>query len=89
MMVVRTYYLGDLLAGGMFTQAGIMFNPGLDQYQAMQNVLNIIGIIQSSIEPQSWQANGGQGSITFSGGQMGLIIRQSAEVHGMLGGMLK
>ena len=89
MMVVRTYYLGDLLAGGTFAQAGIRFNPGLDQIQAMQNVINIIGIIQSSIEPQSWQANGGQGTITFAGGQMGLVIRQSAEVHGMLGSMLK
>ncbi len=89
MMVTRTYYLGDLLSGGQFAQAGIMFNPGLDQIQAMQNVLNIIGLIQSSIEPQSWQANGGLGSITFVGGQMALIVRQSAEVHGMLGGLIK
>jgi hypothetical protein len=88
-MVTRTYYLGDLLAGGQFAQAGIMFNPGLDQIQAMQNVVNIIGIIQSSIDPQTWQANGGLGSITFVGGQMALVIRQSAEVHGMLGGIIK
>lgn len=89
LMVTRTYYLGDLLAGGTFAQAGILFNQGLDQIQAMQNVVNIIGLIQSSVDPSSWQANGGQGTITFAGGQMGLIIRQSAEVHGMLGGMLK
>lgn len=89
MMVTRTYYLGDLLAGGQFAQAGIRFNPGLDQIQAMQNVLNIIGIIQSSLDPQSWQANGGMGTITFVGGQMALVIRQSAEVHGMLGGLIK
>lgn len=91
MMITRTYYIGGLLAGGMFNDAGIRFNPGLDQIQAAQNVVNIIGLIQATVDPDSWEANGkgGKGSITFYGPLMGLVIRNTAEVHGMMGGYVK
>ncbi|MBY0527032.1 MAG: STN domain-containing protein [Gemmataceae bacterium] len=91
MMVQRTYYLGDLLAGGSFTDAGIRFVPGIDQFQAMQNVVNIIGLIQSTVDPDSWEANGkgGKGTIAFYGPGMGIVIKNTAEVHGMMSGILK
>jgi hypothetical protein len=88
-MITRTYYLGNLLAGGPFSDAGIRFVPGLTQFEGMQNVLSIVSMIQSSVDPQSWQANGGKGTITFSAPTMSLIIRNSAEVHGTLGGYLR
>jgi hypothetical protein len=88
-MVTRTYFLGNLLSGGTFSDAGIRFVPGLSQFEAMQNVLSIVNLIQSSVEPSSWQANGGQGTITFHAPTMSLIIRNSAEVHGMMGGYLR
>jgi hypothetical protein len=43
-------------------------------------------MIQTSVDPQSWQANGGNGSIVFNAPSMSLIIKQSAEVHALLGG---
>jgi general secretion pathway protein D len=91
MMVKRTYYLGDLLSGGQFAQAGIRFNPGLDMLQAQQNVISIMGLIQSSVDPDSWEANGkgGKGTITFYGPLMAIIVTNSAEVHGMMGGYIK
>ncbi len=88
-MVTRTYFLGNLLAGGPFSDAGIRFVPGLTQFEGMQNVLSIVQMIQSSVDPQSWQANGGKGTITFYAPTMSLIIRNTAEVHGMMGGYLR
>jgi general secretion pathway protein D len=91
MMVKRTYYLGDLLSGGQFATAGIRFNPGIDMLQAQQNVINIIGLIQSSVDPDSWEANGkgGKGSISFYAPLMAIIVVNTAEVHGMMGGYIK
>jgi hypothetical protein len=88
-MVTRTYFLGNLLQGGMFSDAGIRFVPGLTQFEAMQNVLSIVNLIQSSIDPPSWQANGGHGTVTFHAPTMSIVIRNTAEVHGMMGGYLK
>ena len=86
MMVTRTYYIGALMAGGQFNDAGIRFNPWFDQIQAAQNVKALVEMIQGSIDPQSWEANGGKGTIKFYAPTMAIIIRQSAEVHGMMGG---
>lgn len=88
-LVVRTYFLGGLLAGGTFSDAGIRFVPGLNQFEAMQNVLSIVNLIQSQVDPQSWQANGGLGTIQFHAPTMSLIIRNTAEVHGMMGGYVR
>jgi hypothetical protein len=85
MMVTRTYYIGNLLAGGVFADVGIRFNPWYDQLQVMQNVKSVVKLIEGSVDPSSWQTNGGQGTITFYAPTMSLIIRQTAEVHGMLG----
>jgi hypothetical protein len=86
MMVTRSYYLGDLIAGqgnGFFFGAG-----GFDQVQTVQNIARIIEMIQTSVEPQSWQVNGGQGTISFNAATLSLVVRQSAEIHGMIGSSL-
>jgi hypothetical protein len=88
-MITRTYYLGSLLEGGPFSAAGIRFVPGLTQFEGMQNVMSIVQMIQGSVDPQSWQANGGKGTITFYAPSMSLIIRNTAEVHGMMSGYLR
>jgi hypothetical protein len=85
MMVSRSYYLGDVVAG----QAGaVFFGAGFDQFQTLQNANRIIDLIQTSVDPQSWQINGGPGQITFHAPTLTLVVRQSAEVHAMLGGAL-
>jgi hypothetical protein len=86
MMITRSYYLGDLIAGqgnGFFFGAA-----GFDQVQTLQNIARIIETIQSSVEPASWQANGGLGTISFNPATLSLVIRQSAEIHGMIGSSL-
>lgn len=86
MMSVRTYYLGDMAGAVDFR-----FGPAITAMQMANNVNQLIQMITSSIEPDSWALNnqGGRGTIFFDGRTMSLVIKQSAEVHYMLGGFGK
>lgn len=79
-MTTRTYYMGDLLF-----VAGVNLPPALSQLQMAQTVAMLMDLITRTVDPGSWQVNGGQGSITFYPPTMSLIIRQSAEMHFVLG----
>jgi hypothetical protein len=80
LMVVRSYYIADIVAGVGWQHPA----------QLVQNINNIIDMVQNSVDPQSWRANGGPGTITFNPGTMSLVVKQSAEVHALLaGGLLK
>jgi hypothetical protein len=84
MMVTRAYYLGDLLGG----EAGLgPLGPAAGALQRAQNALAIIDIIQSTVDPESWKENGGSGTIVYNAATRSLVIKQSAEVHGLLSGM--
>jgi hypothetical protein len=88
-MVTRSYYLGDLvaLAGPL---SGLQWGPFLNQAQTWQNIVQLIDLIQNTVDPQSWQSKGGSGTITFHAPSMSLVVKQSAEVHYMLGsGLLR
>ena len=80
-LTTRTYYVGDL-AG----VTDVRFGAYLNRVQAVQAIAMIVEMIQSQVDPSSWRANGGPGSIVFEPLTMSLIIRQTAEVHFMLGG---
>jgi hypothetical protein len=86
LMTVRTYYLGDVL--GTFST---YLPPALNQMQMVQNVAYIVDLIKRTIDPDSWADNGrdGQGTIAFDPITMSLVVRQSAEVHFMIGGSLR
>ena len=91
MMVTRSYYLGDLVGIGQLGGLMELRLWGLPHTQAQmaKQVQQIIDVIQSSIEPSSWRENGGSGTISFNAPSMSLVVKQSAEVHGMLSGYLK
>jgi hypothetical protein len=80
-MVTRAYYVGDLLG-----VTDIRFGPIINQLQMMQTVGSIIQTIQSQIDPDTWQANNGNGTIVFDPISQSLVIKAPAEVHYMLGG---
>jgi hypothetical protein len=82
-LVARSYSLGDL--GSSFD---MRFPPFLRRLQMLQNVAQLIDLIQNTIEPSSWQVNGGPGTIMFYEPSMSLVIRQTAEMHYQLGGAL-
>jgi hypothetical protein len=82
-MTVRSYYIGDLLF-----VAGFTLPPVFSQLQMAQTVAQLADLIQRTIDPSSWQINGGPGTITFYPPTMSLVIKQSAEMHFILGGGL-
>jgi hypothetical protein len=82
-MTVRAYYLGDLAGAADF-----QFGPAFNQLQMRDTVNALIQQIVGTIEPDSWAVNnnGGKGTIVFDPRTLSLIVKQSAEVHYMLGG---
>jgi hypothetical protein len=83
-MTVRTYYLGDLAGAVDFT-----FGPAFDQATMAQSVANLIQTIIGTVEPDSWKVNNpeAEGTIIFDPRTLTLIVKQSAEIHYMMGGM--
>ena len=72
-MVVRTYYAQDLIP------------KGLGFFTALQ-AAQLIETIQSTVDPQSWRANGGEGTILYDPITGGLVVKQSAEFQSILAG---
>jgi hypothetical protein len=87
LMTVRKYYIGDLIAGfGLLGQTNpLLLTPGAQAVAATDNARQIIEMIETSIDPSSWRQGGGNGTITYHAPSMSLIIKQSAEVHALLG----
>ena len=48
----------------------------------------LIELIQNTIAPETWQVNGGRGSIRYYSLYHALVVRQTVEVHHQLGGGL-
>lgn len=82
-LVTRSYYIGDLLG-----VSNMRLPPWYNQQQFAQTLTSIIESIKSQVDPRSWQPEG-SGSIVFEPLSMSLIIRQTAEIHFLLGGSLK
>lgn len=53
-----------------------------------QNVAELISLIESTIAPDSWASRGGNGSISYFSKLKVLVVRQTAEVHRQVGGIL-
>jgi hypothetical protein len=77
MMVVRTYNIADLVVDP--------YLPGLE----FVNAAVLIDLIETTIDPQSWRRNGGNGTIVYLPATRSLVIKQSAEFHGVFSGGLK
>lgn len=78
----RTYYIGDLLGVGNFG-----FNPFMARAQMAAQVAQIATLITQTVEPESWMANnqGGLGTIAFDPVTMSFVVRQTAEIHYLMG----
>lgn len=94
MMETRVYYIGDLitpLGGGFAGVPGHSAIPKTDPEQVKRNVETLIEQIKKSIDPASWRGgpSDGKGEITYSAASMALIVKASAEVHGMMANTLE
>jgi hypothetical protein len=75
-MVTRTYSVSDLS------------DSACGSFSAGQAAM-FMDLIRSSIEPESWQGNGGDGTIAYDFLTRSVTIKQSAEFHGVLSGGLE
>ena len=48
----------------------------------------LIDLIQSTMEPESWKANGGTGTIVYNPLTRSIVIKQNAEFHTSMGSLL-
>jgi hypothetical protein len=60
--------------------------PG--QAAEQQNAQALIDLITNTIEPDSWETNGGRGRIIYFSPLRVLVIRNSQDVHEQIGGAL-
>lgn len=93
MMETRVYYIGDLvtpLGGGFTGVPGRSATANVDPEQVRKNVESLIEQIKKGIDPPSWKGGGsdGRGEITYHSASMALIVKASAEVHGLMGNTL-
>ena len=71
------------------------WNSGGDSPLQRQNELAQVGgeqlveVIQKTIRPDSWEENGGRGTIYYWNNHRVLIIRQTPQVHGEVGGVMR
>lgn len=80
-LTTRTYQIDDLLglSSDRYFRSGV---PGPGQMDA--TVRFLVDLIQSQIDPHSWEKSGGPGSITFFAPTRTLIVKQTAEVHALM-----
>jgi hypothetical protein len=78
--VTRAYPVADLLPV-LMPQMGQFVNR-VRMYQGVQQLMDLI---VNTVEPASWQVNGGWGTVSFHEPSMSLLIRQTAEFHYQMG----
>lgn len=85
-MSIRVYYLGDLVRATNPQFGFGLYGQRLNAIQQYQQIVGLIQMVVSTVDPDSWAINGGQGTIAYSPATSSLIVKQSAEVHLKLGG---
>jgi hypothetical protein len=83
MTTTRTYYIGDLAS-----VVDLRFPPDLTAALMIENVNRLITLIQQHVDPQSWKVNNADavGAIYFDPLTISLVVKQTAEVHFLMGG---
>ena len=66
------------------TAAGSAGGPAEER----RNAQALIDLITETIEPESWQVNGGRGRIIYFSPLRVLVVRSSQDMHGQIGGAL-
>ncbi len=85
-MTVRVYGVDDLVNANIDPRIN-QFNPFLAQQMKAQNGLFLANMMMTTIDPTYWQPAGGNGTIVFEPLTNSLVVRASAEMHHMIGGI--
>lgn len=90
-VVTQSLTSGTLISGGRTPPGGLGLGPGDDliqdegpEFEQGDLMQELINVITTTIEPQSWEVNGGRGTIVPFRGM--LVVRNSLDVHQKLGG---
>lgn len=83
MTTTRVYYVGDVAA-----VVDARIPAFLTQLAMLENISRMVTMITQTVDPQSWRVNNPDavGAITFDPITMSLVVKQTAEVHFMMGG---
>ncbi len=74
---------------GILAQRPQAPGPPAAARSAQQNGQELVDLIQKTIAPSTWDVNGGPGVIRFFENKQSLVIRQTDEVHGQLGEVIR
>ena len=73
------------IAGGQF--GGLGAGAGGFGQATQTSAQMLVDLIRTTIAPESWAINGGPGTIFYFGPQQALVIRQTTQIHGNIGGL--
>ncbi|CAN5453310.1 hypothetical protein BH10PLA2_BH10PLA2_25200 [soil metagenome] len=80
--------LPGLVYGGNAPWPGQTVTPTdmlANQAAAKENANLIMEMVKNSVDPHSWTSGGGHGTISFHPSSMSIVIKQTAEMHALLG----
>jgi hypothetical protein len=82
MLTIRSYSVVDLMP-----MVDMRLPYALNQIQAYNTLQQLVVLITQTVEPDSWEVNGkgGLGTIVFNPVSFQLIVKQTAEVHYLMG----
>ncbi len=82
LLTVRIYSVQDLIP-----IADMRLPAYFSQLQAYQTIQQLVLMITQTVEPDSWEVNGkgGLGTIAFDPVRFSLIVKQTAEMHYLMG----
>ena len=82
MLTTRVYSVADLMPA-----ADMRMPAFVGQAQAYQTLQMLVVLITQTVEPDSWEVNGkgGLGTIQFDPIRFSLIVKQTAEMHYLMG----
>lgn len=76
--IAATYHDRSYDVKGFFVDPNIEPNIGPNRYQEFSD---LIGDLETTIAPHTWERSGGFGKITFNPANFMLIVRQQESVH--------
>lgn len=84
-----TAVIGTKSSGSVATNDSSADSRGAGGGAPQNGAQDLIDLIESTIGPDTWDVNGGQGTIRYWQPGMALVVRQTSEVHAQLGGALQ
>jgi hypothetical protein len=87
--LAQQFQLGGGGQGGFLAGAGGGNTPGGNRAAELESAKQLMDVITSTIQPESWEEVGGKGVIRYWTLGSALIIRNTSDVHGAVGDVIR